>query len=50
MKMAMQPDYNEMIDGENDADDNGWNKITDLALDFLKLLAESDHEGLTSEV
>ena len=40
-----------MIDGKNDGDniqdDDGWNKIVVLALDFLKLLAESEREGLT---
>ena len=43
-----------MINGENDGDnnwdDNGWNKILVLALDFLELLAESECEGLISAV
>ena len=40
-----------MIDGENNEDniqdDDGWNKIVVLALNFREPLAESEHERLT---
>ena len=43
-------DVNDEVNDSNGDVDDGWNKIAVLALNFLKLLAESDGEGLTSEV